>query len=334
MNVFYHKYLGINSIRENDSYIFNNKNYIIKNNILRQQLNLSNEQNQTEEAFGFKWSKRSTYESCHMQKKIKDWLVERYLDGNMENSECIFKKGFNVLDAGCGAGVSAIALMEEKINSINYLGVDISEAVDIAHKRFKERELKGEFIQANLLNLPFNKPIFDIIFSEGVLHHTDSTEKAIKYLSRFIVPGGIFMFYVYRKKAPIREFCDDYIREKLLSLNNEEAWNELIPLTKLGEILGDLKLEVEIPEDIKLLEIPKGKINIQRLFYWYIFKAYYDENFTIDEMNHINFDWYRPLNCHRQTLEEVNKWCEEAGMKIERKNVQEAGITIIARKVE
>jgi hypothetical protein len=34
-------------------------------------------------------------------------------------------------------------------------------------------------------------------------------------------------------------------------------------------------------------------------------------------MNHVNFDWFRPLNCHRQTPEQVRSWCAEAGLDIE-----------------
>ena len=49
-------------------------------------------------------------------------------------------------------------------------------------------------------------------------------------------------------------------------------------------------------------------------------------------MNHINFDWFRPLNCHRHTPEEVKGFCDRAGLEIEHFNVQEAGITIVARK--
>ncbi len=49
-------------------------------------------------------------------------------------------------------------------------------------------------------------------------------------------------------------------------------------------------------------------------------------------MNHVNFDWYRPANCHRQTPEEVRKWCENAGLDVSYMNVEEAGITVVSRK--
>ena len=87
-----------------------------------------------------------------------------------------------------------------------------------------------------------------------------------------------------------------------------------------------------VPRDIDLLEIPAGPIDVQRLFYWHVFKAYYDPRLTFDELNHTNYDWYAPQNAQRQTPEQVREWCAAAGLEIERERVEQAGITVIARK--
>jgi hypothetical protein len=52
----------------------------------------------------------------------------------------------------------------------------------------------------------------------------------------------------------------------------------------------------------------------------------------MDEMNHINFDWFRPLNCHRHTESEVRLWCEEAKLSIEHMDVSDSGITVVELK--
>ena len=39
------------------------------------------------------------------------------------------------------------------------------------------------------------------------------------------------------------------------------------------------------------------------------------------------------MNCHRHTVEEIQKWCFEAGLRIDRMKVEEAGITVVAQKV-
>jgi SAM-dependent methyltransferase len=127
----------------------------------------------------------------------------------------------------------------------DYLGVDISAAIDVAKVRFEEHDFPGEFMRADISCLDVPNESLDIIFSEGVLHHTDSTEKSLKHLATKLVNGGRFMFYVYRKKALIREFTDDAIREALRPLSDEQAWEALKPLTQLGIELGKLGKEVK-----------------------------------------------------------------------------------------
>ena len=58
----------------------------------------------------------------------------------------------------------------------------------------------------------------------------------------------------------------------------------------------------------------------------------YREDFTLDEMNHINFDWFRPLNCHRHTEEEIRQWCADASLSIECVDVSESGLMVVALK--
>jgi hypothetical protein len=116
-------------------------------------------------------------------------------------------------------------------------------------------------------------------------------------------------------------------------MKDEEAWEALKPLTKLGQALGELNIELDIPEDIPYLGIEKGKVNLQRFFYWNMFKAFYQPDWSIEEMNLVNFDWYRPLNCHRHTREEIEQICKESGLEIETLNEQEAGFTVIAKKL-
>lgn len=145
-------------------------------------------------------------------------------------------------------------------------------------------------------------------------------------------PGGRFMFYVYRRKAVIREFTDDAIRAALQPLTDEQAWEALKPLTQLGIALGRLEQQIEVETPIPFLGIEAGKLDLQRFFYWNIFKAYYRPELSFDEMHIVNFDWFRPLNCQRHSPEEIRQWCAESGLTIEHLDVQEAGITVVAQK--
>ena len=290
-------------------------------------------QKQTDEAFGFKWSKRNTYESEASKANMRRWLLERYCANDPALiSEWLKGERKIILDAGCGAGFSGLLFFGDALCGHDYLGVDISNAVDVARERFQEQGMPGEFMRADISCLEVPDSSIDVIFSEGVLHHTDSTERALKHLAKKLIPGGRFLFYVYRKKSLIREFTDDAIREALRPLSDEEAWKALEPLTKLGIALGNLQCEINVESPIPFLGVEAGKLDIQRFFYWNICKAYYRPELSFDEMHHINFDWFRPSNCHRHTPEEIQNWCDEADLAIERIDVQEAGITVVAKR--
>jgi arsenite methyltransferase len=295
----------------------------------------SAEQEQTKSCFAFKWSKRETYESEAVKARTQKWLLERYCDSDPQKlEEWLNGDGTRkiILDAGCGSGFSALLFFGEHLKQHDYLGVDISNATEVAQVRFHDVGVTGDFLQTSLTDIPIPDASIDIVFSEGVLHHTDNTEESIKYLSRKLKSGGYFLFYVYAKKAVLREFTDDHVREFLCPLSDEAAWEALKPLTKLGMALGQLEVELEVPEDIPFLGIKKGKFDIQRFFYWNVLKLYYRPEYSPDEMNHVNFDWFRPVNCHRHTKQEVVQFCANADLTIEHLNVQDAGITVVARK--
>ena len=292
------------------------------------------DQQQTSDAFGFKWAKRDTYDSDVSKANSRRWLLERYCSNDPEMLSYWLNGGRKIiLDAGCGAGFSGLLFFGDALRQHDYLGVDISTAVDVARQRFREENIPGDFLRADISKLEVPDGSIDIIFSEGVLHHTDSTEKALKHLATKLVKGGRMMFYVYRKKALIREFTDDAVREAIRPLTDEEAWEALKPLTSLGIKLGQLECDINLDDPIPFLGIESGKFDVQRFFYWNICKAYYRPELSFEEMNHINFDWFRPLNCHRHTPEEIRRWCEEVGLYIEHMDVQEAGITVVSKRV-
>jgi SAM-dependent methyltransferase len=296
-------------------------------------VNYTPEQAQTESTFGYKWKMREFYENEEIKVKQREWLIQRYCGGDEGKfDDWLSGGGKIIMDAGCGSGYSGMIFWGERLKNNYYLGVDISEAIEVAKERFREAGLPGEFLKVSVLDLPVPDESIDIIFSEGVLHHTDSTERSIKYLAAKLKKNGLFMFYVYIKKAPIREFTDDHIRSQLAGMNNDEAWDALMPLTKLGKVLSELNTEIDVPEDIPYLGIKKGRMDIQRFFYWYICKMWVRPEVNLNEMNIVNFDWFRPLNCQRHTPEEVKEYCLKAGLEIQHMDVQESGITVVAKK--
>lgn len=306
--------------------------YAITKGIPRFVLTEDSGQKQTGGSFGFKWGQRCTYESPRVRADAQQWLVERYGFENMDEMGRFFLSRRRILDAGCGSGFSTSLwlnpVLAEEIKG-QWIGVDISLAIDVARERLGK--ISGtHFIQADVSQLPFRQESFDTVNAEGVLHHTPSTELALKSLVPLIERGGEILFYVYRRKGPIREFTDDYVRGIVSSLDPEEAWKALRPLTTLGQALAELRTEVEIPEDIPYLGIKAGRHDVQRLIYWHFAKLFWREGLSFEENHHVNFDWYHPRYAHRHTEEEIRRWCEESGLSIFHFNAQESGFTVRA----
>jgi arsenite methyltransferase len=303
--------------------------YAVVRGIPRLVVARDDDQAQTSESFGYKWGRRDTYESDEWREVAREWLLRRYGFGDAAEMRAALS-GTRLLDAGCGAGFSASLWLSEAWEG-HYVGVDISSAVDVAAERLTFLP-RADFVQADVLALPFGEGAFDAAIAEGVLHHTPSTAEALRALARAVCPGGKVLFYVYRRKGPVRELADDHVRAAVSSLPPEEAWAALRPLTRLGEALSALETDVEVPEDVPLLGIPAGRYPVQRLVYWHFAKIFWNERLSLEENTHVNFDWYHPRYAHRQSEQEVRDACARASLRIEHLDAQESGFTVVAVK--
>lgn len=91
--------------------------------------------------------------------------------------------GLRVLDAGCGKGRFARALLAE-YPSVDMWGVDLSDAM----LRCVPPPIRTK--QGSLLNLPFPDCSFDCVFSVEALEHAVNPQVAVKELCRVLKPGG------------------------------------------------------------------------------------------------------------------------------------------------
>ena len=303
--------------------------YPIRDGIPRFVTDAETPQGQTGRSFGYKWKRTDTYLSPAMKAMGQRWLIERYGFDSIDAMRDHLERSPSMLDLGCGGGYTASLWMDGPWRGGRWIGVDLSEAIDVAQARLGGAGAMG-FVQADALHLPFRPGSFATVFAEGVLHHTPSTRAALKAAVEVLMPGGEILFYVYRRKGPIREYVDDHVRSRISSLPPEEAWTRLEPLTRLGKVLAEAGVTIEVPEDIDLLEIRAGTYDLQRFFYWNVAKVFWNPDLPFDENQHINFDWYHPAFANRQTEEEVRAWCAEFGLKITRFDAQDSGYTVRA----
>jgi len=234
-----------------------------------------------------------------------------------------------ILEVGIGSGQKLRMMAEHTKGKV--IGIDLTSSVEHAFRNTREMP-NVAVIQADLFALPFEKDSFDFIISDGVLHHTPDTKQAFLSIVPFLAKGGEVAIRVYRKSGPIREFCDDFIRSQTTKMSEAECWEFCKKMARLGESLAKAGQQIEVPEDMELLGFQQGRYDLQRFIYYNMFKCFYNEAFTFDENALVNFDWYRPVDAHRHTEEEVKRWFMEAGLTEIRLFSPESGISARGRK--
>jgi SAM-dependent methyltransferase len=104
-------------------------------------------------------------------------------------------RGKSVLECGCGGGMhsSLIAPYAKEL-----VAVDLN-TTDIARERNKQFS-NITFIEGDLATIDLGRK-FDIVFSVGVVHHTDDPERTFQNLLRHVKPGGKILVWVYSKEG-------------------------------------------------------------------------------------------------------------------------------------
>lgn len=232
-----------------------------------------------------------------------------------------------LLDAGCGLG-NLTTLLADLAPRAEVWGADLSPAV-----RKVIRRPNMNLVQADIRCLPVEGD-FDLIVSDGVLHHTDDTRAAMLAVASRLAPGGDFLFYVYKRKAPLREIADDLIRAHVGVMSFEKAMEVCETITDLGRQLREANVVIHLEKPIECLGIEAGDHDLQRLVYWHFLKCFWDDegNQTASVLE--NFDWYHPRLAHRHTLAEVRSWLEDARLEEVHIDVSESGFSVHARRCQ
>ncbi len=231
-----------------------------------------------------------------------------------------------VLDAGCGNGrVTALLRRLSSPDTTEVVGIDLV-AADIARQNLAG-EKNVRFEQKDLLANLSDLNAFDFIYCQEVLHHTADPCRAFNNLCNLLKPGGEIAIYVYRTKAPAREFVDDYVRGKISEMSYDEAAAHCREITELGKALAETRAKVKVPA-VRMLGIEAGEYDVQRFLYHFFAKCYWNSGVSFDENVMINYDWYHPQIATRHTLPEIEQWFTEAGLQVVHHCTDFYGITV------
>jgi SAM-dependent methyltransferase len=106
--------------------------------------------------------------------------------------------GARVLEVGCGTGQLTNFL---SIANRTVYGADLCRnSLRLGRSFARENDLgRARFVQMNLFRPCFREGIFDLVVSNGVLHHTSDPFLALQTIARLVRPGGHLLFGLYHR---------------------------------------------------------------------------------------------------------------------------------------
>ncbi len=287
--------------------------------------------NNTERSFRDKWEKNSDLAFDHTLSESSDiggWILNRNGWRTHAGLSAVLAGKKRILDAGCGNGRVTALLCAHREPGAKVTGIDLVAA------KVAEQNLHGtpdvEFRAKNLLEDLSDLGAFDFIYCQEVLHHTGDAEAAFRNLVARLAPDGEIAIYVYKVKAPVREFTDDHVRAKIANMPYEEAMAACRQITQLGKALAENAGTVTVPA-VDVLGIEAGEHTFQRFVYHFFAKLFWNPDLSFEDNAAINYDWYHPQDCTRHTADEVRGWFEGCELELTHEFVDPYGITMHGR---
>jgi ubiquinone/menaquinone biosynthesis C-methylase UbiE/uncharacterized protein YbaR (Trm112 family) len=200
-----------------------------------------------------------------------------------------------VLNIGVGLGAETVAV-QKAIGNAEIFGVDLNFAL-LQRGRVHRSTPRFHLVIASLFHIPFKHASFDVVYSQGVIHHTYSTQAAFDSIARFVSPRGHLFIWVYSldshllpkgfKGAILR--CRWHVEHVLRPLVSRS------PKLVRDAVFVVLTAIFHVP--IKMMLRHKDK--------W-----------KPENTNHGLRDWLSPRYAHRHSYNEVLEWFEERGFTV------------------
>lgn len=110
--------------------------------------------------------------------------------------------GKSVLEIGPGGGGHS-CLFKRHGASVTAVDITPQRAISTAFKLGLVAGGEGRAYNADAENLPFRDGVFDIVYSNGVLHHSADTDKTLAEVRRVLKPGGRAVLMLYARHSAV-----------------------------------------------------------------------------------------------------------------------------------
>jgi ubiquinone/menaquinone biosynthesis C-methylase UbiE len=161
-------------------------------------------------------------------------------------------RGKLLLDIGCGSGTSGAMF---SYFGANYVGVDHSRHAAL-HTLRHLRAVGGNgfAVQGNAEALPIKDSAIDVVYSNGVLHHTPNFLGAMDEAYRVLKPGGAAIIALYATHSTqfgavalngiLRGYLGKDARQHWMSQASEGAWRTSERLNPWTQTFSEAELRV------------------------------------------------------------------------------------------
>ena len=183
------------------------------------------QERQTAATFREKWTHNPDLafrQTLDEKSEIFRWILGRNGFSSSDELDRFLSDKARILDAGCGNGRVTALLRQHAPMETEIVAVDLT-AADVARENLAGLD-RISVHDGDLLGDLSALGEFDFIYCQEVLHHTSDPGGALHNLSARLAPHGEIAIYVYRRKAPIREFADDYVRDQISGLLTRKQW--------------------------------------------------------------------------------------------------------------
>lgn len=133
-------------------------------------------------------------------------------------------RGKELLEIGVGSGIDHLQWARA---GARCHGIDITEeAIHQTLTRLAAEGLESDLRHADTEALPFPDAAFDVVYSWGVIHHSDHPDRAVAEVQRVLRPGGHFIGMLYERRSAVAAKL--WLKHALLAIHPRRSLSEVL----------------------------------------------------------------------------------------------------------
>jgi ubiquinone/menaquinone biosynthesis C-methylase UbiE len=195
------------------------------------------------------------------------WIMQRI----EEQSQKL--RGKKLLEVGCGMGYDSLEFIRR---GVRVTAIDLTpNAIEFARRHFEVVGAQADEVrQGNALALPFEDNTFDAVWSNGVLHATGDTRKAISEVRRVLKPGGRAIISHFYRKPSWMYLVHRLVRENIEYEDQDPPVNEFYTEAEVEDMFEGFDIEATFREHHRAL--PIARTGFKAGVYRYVFMPLYN----------------------------------------------------------